>query len=121
METLKYLFVPSISGNKMVIAEVYITFDNRKQAEKILLILLKEKLIACYNLFPVASRHIWKGKLAKDNEIAALCKTKHALVPQIQNRVKALHSYEVPCIVSWLAEANKEYENWVFESTANMY
>ena len=105
----------------MTIAEVYITFRDKKSAEKVVSVLLKEKLIACANLFPIVSMFTWKNKLSKEKEFAALCKTKYALVNQIEARVKELHSYEVPCIISWNAGANKEYENWVFQSTGNQY
>jgi periplasmic divalent cation tolerance protein len=105
----------------MAIAEVYITFKGKKQAEKIVFTLLKEKLVACANIFPASSVYPWKNKLKRGKEFVAMCKTKHALVNAVEARVKALHSYDIPCILSWAVEANREFENWVFESTSNMY
>lgn len=105
----------------MAIAVVYITFKDKKEAEKIVLALLKEKLVACANIYPVGSVFPWKNQLKKGKEFVALCKTKHSLINQIEAKVKLMHSYEIPCILSWNAEANREFENWVFESTANLY
>lgn len=105
----------------MAIAVVYITFKDKKQADKVLSVLIKEKLVACANSFPISSIFNWKGKVSKGKEIVAICKTKHALVNAVQARVKALHSYKVPCVVSWSADANREYENWVFDSTTNNF
>ena len=105
----------------MAIAVVYIVFKDKKQAEKITSLLLKEKLIACANIFQISSLYTWKNKLVHKKEFAAFCKTKHALVNLVEARVKELHSYEVPCVLSWTADSNREFENWVFESTSNLY
>lgn len=105
----------------MAIAVVYITFKDKKQAEKVVLALMKEKLIACANICPTYSLYTWKNKLSKGKEFVAVCKTKHALVNAVEARVKALHSYEIPCILSWVVDANKDFENWVLDSTASMY
>ena len=105
----------------MSIAVVYITFKDKKQAEKIVSLLVKEKLVACATFFPVSSRYIWKGKFSKGKEVVAFCKTKHSLVNVVEARVKILHSYKVPAILSWVVDSTKEYENWVFSETSNLF
>ena len=105
----------------MVVAVVYVPFKNKSEAEKICSVLLKEKLISCANFLSASSIYFWKGKVAKAKEVIAICKTKPALVNRIELRIKALHSYDVPCVLSWNVDANKEFENWVFESTTNTY
>ncbi|MCX6804071.1 MAG: divalent-cation tolerance protein CutA [Candidatus Diapherotrites archaeon] len=105
----------------MPISLVYITFKNQKEADKIVAALFKDKLIACSASFEVDSKYVWKGKLEKSKEIAAICKTKPALTNHIKAKVKELHSYDTPCIIFWEAEANEEYKNWIFSSTANLF
>ncbi len=104
----------------MAVALVYITFKNQKEADKIIGVLLKENLIACANTFSVNSVFEWKKKMKKSKEIVAFCKTKPALTNKLEARVKALHSYDIPCIISWTANANDSFERWVLEETADL-
>jgi periplasmic divalent cation tolerance protein len=93
---------------------VYVITGDEKEAETIGNILIEEKLAAGVNLFPVRSIYRWKGKIQKDEEIAMILKTKTELVDTIINRVKELHSYEVPCIVSLPIEKGyAQFLNWI--------
>ena len=98
---------------------VYITASSREEAEKISRVLLEERLIACANIFdPVTSLYWWKGEIRKDAETLLIAKTKESLVDQLIERVKALHSYECPCIVSFpLAKGNPDFLKWISEET----
>ena len=97
---------------------IYVTCSDSKEARKIAKHLLKEKLIACANVFPVESLYNWKGKLHDEKETALFCKAKKSDFTDVETAVKKLHSYEVPCIVAfdWTA-SNKDYAKWV--ETAN--
>ena len=98
---------------------VYVVTADEKEAERIGLRLVEEKLAACANIFPIRSIYRWNGKVQKDKEVAMLIKTKSQLVDTIIARVKELHSYEVPCIVSLSIEKGcTEYLRWIDESTA---
>ncbi len=105
----------------MAVSVVYITFKNEKEAQKIVSVLLKEKLIACANFSNVKSQYVWKGKVVKSKEVAVLCKTKPALINGIHAKVRELHSYEIPMVLSWSVDANSAFEKWVLESTTNIY
>ena len=98
---------------------VYITASSREEAEKISRVLLEERLIACANIFdPVTSLYWWKGEIRKDAEALLIAKTKESLVDQLIERVKALHSYECPCIVSFpLVKGNPDFLKWISEET----
>ena len=87
----------------------YITCKNKAEARKIANELLKRKLIACANIFPIDSIYRWKGKLESDKEVVLLAKTNK----NIEKEVKKLHSYECPCIIKINATANKEYTSWL--------
>jgi periplasmic divalent cation tolerance protein len=97
---------------------VYATTNDEKEAERIGKALLKEGLAACVNTCPIKSLYKWKGKVCKENETAMLIKTKAGLVDKVIERVKALHSYEVPCIVSLPIEKGyAKFLKWIDEST----
>ena len=93
-------------------ALVYITCRDKKEAEKISSRLLKKRLIACANIFPVKSMYWWKNKIVSENENAIIAKTSNKNFKKAAAEVKKLHSYEIPCILRINAAANKEYKEW---------
>ncbi len=43
-----------------------------------------------------------------------IVKTRSDKVKEIEKRVKEIHSYEVPCVVSFkIDEGSKDYLNWI--------
>lgn len=98
---------------------VYVTTVDEKEAEEIANTLVEEKLSACANILPpINSIYRWKGKIERDNEVAIFLKTKAELVEDVIKRVKELHSYDVPCIISLPIEKGyTEYLKWIDEST----
>ena len=81
--------------------------------------LLGERLVACVNIVKgVVSKYWWKGKLEHDRETLLLMKTKPSLVKQVIERIKELHSYEVPEItVMDIKDGNLDYLRWIDEVT----
>ena len=84
-----------------------------EEAKKITSILLKKRLIACVNFFPIESSYWWKGKIENDKEIVSLLKTKKENWKKIKSEIKKVHPYEIPCIMKLNVEANKDYESWI--------
>ena len=96
---------------------VFITAKDIAEARRIGQILVEEKLAACANSFPISSIYRWKGKMEEAVETAMIVKTRADLVDDIIKRVKEIHSYEVPCVVSWVIEkGNPDYLAWIKES-----
>jgi len=96
---------------------VYVITADKKEAEKIAEILVEEKLAACANIFPVSLIYKWDGRVQNEDEVAMFIKTRAELVDKIINRVKELHSYEIPCVVSLPIEKGYvEFLRWVDES-----
>jgi len=96
---------------------VYLTCSGPEQAQKIAEALVKEKLCACVNYFPITSVYYWKEKLEKNSEVGMLVKTTREMVEKIINRVKELHSYEVPAIFSLpMEEGNPDFLKWIKDS-----
>ncbi len=85
------------------------------KAEEIADCLLKEKLVACVNIIgPVKSKYWWEGKIETESEQILVMKTRDALVPLAKRKIKEVHPYAVPEIISLeVGEVNSEYLAWV--------
>lgn len=94
------------------------TFPDLESARKIARALVEEKLAACVNLLPqVESLYRWKGKIETANEVLAFIKTTIGKYQQLEQRLRALHSYEVPEIIALRPqEGLPDYLNWIVES-----
>ena len=92
---------------------VYVTNPDKKTAKKIALNLLKKRLVACANVFPIDSAYWWKDKIQKTKEYVLIAKTKEENWKEIKTEIKKVHPYTVPCITKINVEANKEYEEWL--------
>jgi periplasmic divalent cation tolerance protein len=55
---------------------IFTTLGNKKSAVKIGKELLRKRIIACYNLFPVEAAYRWKGKIVEVDEVLMILKTK---------------------------------------------
>jgi periplasmic divalent cation tolerance protein len=99
---------------------IYTTFPGIKTARKIINSLLREKLIACGNIFKIDSHYRWKGKIERANEYAAFLKTRASLYKEVEAGIKKLHPYEVPEIVVLKIERGlPKYLKWVDDVTIN--
>ncbi len=93
---------------------IYTTCKNKKEAVRISNHLIKNKLAACNNMFPISSVYRWKNKIVKDKEYALIIKTKNGKFNKIKNEIKKIHGYEVPCILKInINKVNKEYLSWL--------
>ncbi len=105
-------------GELIMFTSLYATAGNDKEARDIVKKLLSKNLIACANLFPISSLFFWDNKLQEDEEIGIIMKTQEQLVEKVIDEFKKLHSYEVPCIVSWnISNGNKDYLDWISSET----
>lgn len=97
---------------------VLVTASSQKEARKIGMTLLKEKLAACVSIVPkVSSSYWWKGKIETASESLLIIKTEAARVPRLIRTVKQIHSYDVPEVVALpILEGNPEYTRWISQS-----
>ena len=100
-------------------AIVYITTKDREQALAIGRSLVTERLAACVNVLAgMTSVYEWKDQLCEESEAVLLAKTRRELVESVIDRVKQLHSYECPCVVSWdIAQGNPAFLSWIEQQT----
>jgi periplasmic divalent cation tolerance protein len=102
----------------MSVASIYAVFADAEEAERIGRQVIEERLAACINILPpMRSIYRWQGRIETADEVAAIFKTDTGQVDALMTRIAALHSYDVPCIVSW--PVNKllaAYADWVEDS-----
>ena len=98
---------------------VYMTVGDKNEALRIGRVLVEERLAACANVLNgMTSVYSWKGEVHEDGEAVLIAKTKAALVGPLTDRVKELHSYDCPCIVSFpIEKGNPEYLDWIEKVT----
>ena len=98
---------------------VYIAAPDRDTALAIARTLVEERLAACANLIgPIASVYRWEGRVHAEGEVALIAKTTEARLAALIARVKALHPYQVPCIVAWpIAAGYAPYLEWISSET----
>ena len=94
---------------------VFVTCESRDQAEKIAQSVVTDKLAACVNVLPeVRSGYVWEGKLTWSDEVLLLIKTSRGRFDQLQDRIKAMHTYAVPEIVGVpIEDAFDKYIAWI--------
>jgi periplasmic divalent cation tolerance protein len=83
--------------------------------EELATALVTERLAACVNVgAPITSIYRWKGQVERDTERQLVIKTTSDRVAAVQQRIKELHSYELPeFLVIEVAEGSEAYLNWV--------
>ena len=81
--------------------------------------LLERRLIACGQLLgPISSHFRGQGALQREDEWLGLLKTSREALPAALERVRELHSYEVPEILVFdVAGGERSYLRWVQEET----
>jgi periplasmic divalent cation tolerance protein len=96
-------------------ALLYTTFPDIQAAEQIASQLLDERLIACVNLLPnMVSLYVWQGKNQRSIEVAALLKTDATHLQTLMSRLKALHPYDVPCMMNLNVDnMDVDYLSWM--------
>ena len=81
----------------------YIPCPDKACATKIAKTLLEEKLVGCANIIPgMESMYWWEGKIETSSEHILILKVLKTSDAQdlVTKRVKELHPYEVPCIMT---------------------
>ena len=102
----------------MNILSIYAVFANSEEADRIGRTIIEERLAACINILPpMRSIYRWKGEIQTADEVAAIFKTHHWRSDALMERVRELHSYDVPCIVAWpIEKIVGSYADWVEDS-----
>ena len=98
---------------------IYITTKDKDEARRIGKELVKARLAACVNIIDnMNSMYWWEGKIQDDQEVILIAKTKQSLVKKLIKKVKSIHSYSTPCIISLpILDGNSDYLDWLKKET----
>ncbi len=99
---------------------LYVTVADAEEGVRIGRVLVEERLAACANVLPgTTAVYRWEGEIKTDGEAVLIVKTRDDLADPAGQRVKALHSYALPCVlVLPIAGGNPEFLAWIDRETA---
>jgi periplasmic divalent cation tolerance protein len=99
----------------------YVTTKTKEEAKRIAKALLQKKYIAGANMFPLESLYWWQDKICEEEEYALVMQSTKDNFAKIEELVKTLHSYEIPCIVSFaITESSPDFLNWIRETAEHI-
>lgn len=104
------------------VSMLYITCGSPDEAASIARTVVGERLAACANIIgAMRSVYWWQGKVSEDEETVLILKTTAERVGVLTERVKALHSYDLPCVVEipLSGGGNAAYLDWIASETAD--
>lgn len=97
---------------------VMVTVSSEAEGKEIAMALLTDKLAACINMTPIDSFYTWREQINHDREWQLFIKTRFELFTQLAEKIKTLHSYDVPEIIALpMLAGSVPYLNWIAEST----
>ena len=94
------------------------TFPDAETARRIAQTLVEEKFAACVNLIPgVHSIYRWKEQIETASEVIAFFKTTRDRLPALEEKLRSLHPYEVPELISMnIDSGSPDYLRWVIDN-----
>ena len=94
---------------------IYITAGSKEEAKTIGKELITSGLAACVNIVDnMNSMYMWDNELQDDKETILIAKTVETRVPALIEKVKSLHSYDCPCVLSLpVSNGNQDFLNWI--------
>lgn len=99
---------------------ILVTTGSEAEAETIARALVEERLAACVNILPpVRSIYRWEGKVADDREWLLIIKTQGQRFAAVEEKIKALHSYQVPEVIALpIVQGSTPYLHWLAEESS---
>jgi periplasmic divalent cation tolerance protein len=93
----------------------FTTFANEEDAARVVRVLVEERLVACANLLTGArSIYRWEGKVADEQEVVVLLKTRKQDWTALLSRLHELHPYETPELIAVrVAAGAPKYMAWL--------
>jgi periplasmic divalent cation tolerance protein len=103
-------------ADEIVIA--FSTFPDLETARRVAREIVELRPAACGNIVPqVHSIYRWQGKVESGEEALAIFKLSAGRYAEFETKLRSLHPYEVPEIISCKVDAGlPQYLQWVTES-----
>jgi periplasmic divalent cation tolerance protein len=98
---------------------VLTTVATERSASDLARSIVNARLAACVQIQTVQSVYRWKGEVCTEPEYLLAIKTTAARYPELEQHIRANHSYETPEIVALpIAGGSPEYLAWIAACTA---
>ncbi|MBE6147670.1 MAG: divalent-cation tolerance protein CutA [Firmicutes bacterium] len=89
-------------------------FDNQEELQKTIDKLLEDKLVGSCQVVESNSTWNWKNTLESAKEYLLFMKTKQALVTEVYEVIKGIHSYKCFGFTVFVSNScNKDYLDWI--------
>ena len=97
---------------------VLCTTNSIESAKNIANTLIKDSYAACVNIVPrIVSVYKWQGEIVTDEEYLLVIKTRRSLFGTVEEKIKSVHPYETPEIISFdISDGSKEYLDYIMSS-----
>lgn len=107
---------------------IHTTTPTKKEAKRLIKLLLESSLVACAQYCKITSQYVWqnskaknidsknKKKYCKQREYLLILKTLKENYNEIEKLLLNKHSYEVPEIIAFEAKTHESYNKWLQES-----
>jgi periplasmic divalent cation tolerance protein len=101
---------------------VYVTCGNRTEAINVGKAVVESRLAACANIINgMESVYWWNDQLQVEKETILIMKSRRDLFVELTEKVKSVHSYEVPCVVALpIEQGNQDYLEWLRTETKKL-
>jgi periplasmic divalent cation tolerance protein len=98
---------------------VFVTTGSADEAHRIGRALVEERLAGCVNVLgPIRSIYRWQGAVEEAEEHLLVVKARAQDLPVLGERVRALHSYDVPEVLALpVAAGSEDYLAWLASAT----
>ena len=94
---------------------IYMTAGSVEEARTIGKELVASRLAACVNIVDhMQSIYMWEGEVQNDDEVIMIAKTTRDCVADVVKKIKTMHSYDCPCVISLpVLDGNPEFLSWI--------
>jgi periplasmic divalent cation tolerance protein len=101
---------------------VQTAIDSREGAQKIAETVVNQHLAACgWVSGPITSTYWWKGRMEQAEEWVCQFKTRADLYAQVEQAIKAVHTYDEPEIVATpISAGSQSYLDWIVNETVQI-
>lgn len=93
---------------------VMLTARDQTEADTLAEALVCGGLAAGVNMLPARSVYRWKGEICRHTEVLLFAQTTAARFDQLEETVRSLHSYDVPCVLAVpLTKVSNDFAKWI--------
>jgi uncharacterized protein involved in tolerance to divalent cations len=101
--------------------QVLTTVPTKQDGKRLAQTLVEERLAACIQVLgPMQSTFRWQGKVETATEYLCLIKTTAAAFGRLRDRIRELHTYDVPELIAMpITAGSEEYIAWLESSVGH--